>query len=139
MSPNLLKWCPNLVSAFHAFHRCDHLIDIPQGLFDHTPNLENITICFKSCTSLETVPSNLFDKCKKIRQCYACFCGGQIDGDVGYEKYMKIQSNVPPLWTRPYGSLNPSSQYATINNYTYYCTNCTEAKNYRTAIQLGWA
>lgn len=126
--PNLFKWSPKLKTLFHAFHRCDKLLSIPQGLLDNNPELTNVSWCFKACTSITTVPSTLFDKNLNINNCSYCFAGGRIDnGDISYNAEMAI-TYLPPLWER--------QKSMTKNKYA---TGCVNASNYMQAVINGWA
>lgn len=146
ISPNLFKWCPNVTSVFHTFHRCDKLQEVPQGLFDPLPKLVNAEVCFKACTSLKTVPYNLFKKCYNIKKVYECFCGGRWNGDNGYNRYMSITSEIPPLWDKHYwdtdeykeqfkqqienGQWYPPQFNISPTSHTRYASGCINAQNY---------
>ena len=125
LPPDLFKNCVNITNASHLCHRCNKLLQIPEGFFDDNVKLSNLNTAFKSCTSLTTVPKNLFDNCPAISNCQFCFSGGRTTNDYGYNKYMVISSDLPPLWQRNIGS------------HTGYARGCTSAKNYKDAISAG--
>lgn len=132
VSPEVFKYCPNAYSAYHTFHRCNKLKEIPQGLFDNNPKLTNFECCFKSCTSVVSVPFNLFDKCDTIKNVNECFCGGRWNGDNGYNRYMSIGSGtegraIPQLWQK----------YPNIP-HTRYAAGCIKASNWQEIRDNNW-
>ena len=129
LPPDLFSCCTEITNAAHVCHRCNKLLQIPQEFFKNNTKIANLNMAFKSCTSLVKVPKNLFDNCPDIQNCSWCFSGGRTSNDFGYNKYMVINTELPPLWD--------SSKWSKITQHTGYARGCTSAQNYKTAINAG--